>query len=255
MCVKERDWVILQTSDGKNYLVEVKSQTFHTHKDSLFLGELIGRKFGEVVYGKRGEKFFLLRPTLFDFLMKVERATQIIYPKDIGYILLKLGIGPDKIVLECGAGSGALTLAMAYMVGEKGKVISYEKEAKFLEIVKKNLQKVKLSERVILKNVEVKEKFDEKEVDAVFLDLKEPWFLIEASWQALKSGSTLGIIVPTTNQISQCLKILEKYPFVDIEVVEILVRKYKTNPERIRPEDRMVAHTGFLIFAKKVNEK
>lgn len=255
MSLKEGDWVLLQTSDGRNYLVEIKPQSFHTHKDSLFLGELVGKNYGDIINGKRGEKFYLLCPSLFDFLRKIERATQIIYPKDIGYILLKLGVGPDKVVLECGAGSGALTLAMAYMVGEKGKVISYEKEPKFLSIAKKNLEKVRLSERVIFKNVEVKENFEEKEVDAIFLDLKEPWLLIEASWKALKPGRTLGIIVPTTNQISQCLKTLEEYPFVDIEVLEILLRKYKTNPERVRPEDRMVAHTGFLIFARKVNEK
>lgn len=255
MSLKEGDFVILQSSDGKSYLLEIKSQPFHTHKDSIFLGDLVGKNYGDLIWGKKGEKFYLLRPSLFDLLMKVERATQIIYPKDIGYILLKLGIGPGKTVLECGCGSGALTLAMAYMIGKEGKVISYEKELRFLEIAKKNLQRVGLLERVIFKNKEVKESFDEKEVDAVFLDLKEPWILIKASWEALKPGSPLGIIVPTTNQISQCLNTLEDYPFVDIEVVELLLRRYKTNPERVRPEDRMVAHTGFLIFAKKVNEK
>lgn len=255
MPLKEGDWVLLYTSDKKNYLIEIKSQNFHTHKDFLFLGDLIGKNYGEVVQGKRGEKFYILRPSLFDFLMKVERATQIIYPKDIGYILLKLGIGPGKVILECGTGSGALTLAMAYMVGEKGKVISYEKESKFLEIAKKNLQKVGLLERVIFKNIEVVENFEEKEIDAVFLDLKEPWLLIKASWEALRPGAPLGIIVPTTNQVSYCLNALEKYPFLNVEVVEILLRKYKTNPERVRPEDKMVAHTGFLIFAQKVNEK
>lgn len=255
MPLKEGDWVLLQSSDRKTYLLKIKSQTFHTHKDYLFLGDLVGKNYGDLVYGHKGEKFYILRPCLFDFLMKLERVTQIIYPKDIGYILLKLDIGPEKVVLECGCGSGALTMAMAYMVGEKGRVFSYEKELKFLEIAQKNLQKVGLTERVVFKNVEVKESFEEKELDAVFLDLKEPWLLIKASWEALKPGSPLGIIVPTTNQVSYCLKTLEQYPFIDIEVVEIFLRKYKTNPERIRPEDRMVAHTGFLIFAKKVYEK
>ena len=255
MPISEGDYVLLISSDGRSYLVEVKDTYFHTHKDSLYLKNLVGKEYGDSVYGKNGVRFYITRPSLYDFLMKVERLTQIIYPKDIGYILLKLSVGPGKIVLECGGGSGALTTALAYMVGEEGKVISYEKEEKFQEIAKKNLKKIGLIHRVVFKNVEVKESFEEKEVDALFLDLKEPWTLVKAAWEALKGGNYLGILVPTTNQVSKCLVELEKYPFVDIEVIEILLRKYKINPERLRPEDRMVAHTGYLIFAKKVFEK
>jgi len=255
MSLKEGDYVLLLTPDEKSYLVEIKDLNFHTHKDYLNLKELIGKNYGETIFGKKGEKFYLLKPTIYDFLMKIERITQIVYPKDIGYILLKLDIGPGKTILECGGGSGALTSAFAYMVGEEGKVISYEKEAKFQEVAQKNLKKLGISHRVIFKNVEVLEGFEEKEVDAVFLDLKTPWDLIKGAWEALKSGHPLGILVPTANQVSKCLSEIEKYPFVDVEVVEILLRKYKTNPERFRPEDRMVAHTGYLIFAKKISEK
>ncbi len=255
MPVAEGNYVLLLTSDGRSYLVEVKDTYFHTHKDSLYLGNLIGREFGDVVFGKNNTRFYVLKPTLYDFLMKVERATQVIYPKDIGYILQKLDVGPGKVVLECGGGSGALTTALAFMIGEDGKVISYEKEEKFQKIAQKNLKKIGLLHRVIFKNKKITDSFEEEDVDAIFLDLKEPWLLVEPAWKALKGGHPLGILVPTTNQISRCLVELEKHPFVDVEVVEILIRKYKTNPERLRPEDRMVAHTGFLIFAKKVREK
>ncbi|WP_028840618.1 tRNA (adenine-N1)-methyltransferase [Thermodesulfobacterium hveragerdense] len=255
MKIAEGDYVLILTSDEKKYLVEVKDTSFHTHKDFLYLKELIGKNYGEVVYGKKGERFYVLRPSLYDFLMKVERATQVVYPKDIGYILLKLNVGPGSLVLECGGGSGALTTAFAFMVGQEGKVISYEKEPKFQKIAIKNLKRLGLLDRVIFKNTEVTEAFEEKEVDAVFLDLKEPWKLIPAAWGALKGGHFLGILVPTTNQVSQCLLELQRLPFLDIEVSEILLRQYKPNPERLRPEDRMVAHTGFLIFAKKVVEK
>lgn len=255
MSLKEGDYVLLLTSDEKSYLVEIKDHNFHTHKDYLNLKNLIGKNYGDIIYGKKGEKFYILKPAIYDFLMKIERITQIVYPKDIGYILLKLDIGPGKTVLECGGGSGALTSAFAYIVGEEGKVISYEKEFKFQEVAKRNLKKLGILHRVIFKNVEVSESFEEKEIDAVFLDLKTPWNLIKASWEALKGGHPLGILVPTANQVSQCLLEIEKYPFIDVEVVEILLRHYKTNPERLRPEDRMVAHTGYLIFAKKVFEK
>jgi len=255
MSLKEGDYVLLLTSDEKSYLVEIKDLDFHTHKDYLNLKDLIGKTYGDIIYGKKGEKFYILKPTIYDFLKKIERVTQIVYPKDIGYILLKLNICPGKIVLECGGGSGALTSAFAYIVGDEGKVISYEKEVKFQEVAKKNLKKLGLLNRVVFKNVEVLESFEEREVDAVFLDLKTPWVLIKGAWEALKGGHPLGILVPTANQVSQCLLELKKYPFVEIEVVEILLRHYKTNPERLRPEDRMISHTGYLIFAKKVFEK
>jgi len=255
MALKEGDFVLLLSEEGNTYLVKVRDAHFSTHKDSLYLGSLKGLSYGCRVSGKRGTSFYLLKPTIHDFLMKVERLTQVIYPKDIGLILLKLDVGPGKAVLECGGGSGALTSAFAFAVGDEGKVISYEKEAKFQEVARRNVSRLGLEERVVFKNKEVKESFEEKEVDAVFLDLKEPWLLFQPAWEALKPGHPLGILVPTTNQISQCLKEMERLPFVGVEVVELLLRKYKTNPDRIRPEDRMVAHTGYLIFARKVEER
>ena len=255
MSIKKGDYVLLLSEDGKTYLLEVKEERFHTHKDCVFLGDLIGKDYGEVITGKNNRRFYVLRPTLHDFLIKVDRLTQIIYPKDIGYILLKLGVGPGKTVLECGCGSGALTTAFAYMVGDSGKVISYEKEERFLKLAQKNISRLNLSDRVEFKLREVKDAFDESEVDAVFLDVKEPWILVKPAWNALKAGAPIGILVPTTNQISLTLKELFATGFAQVEVVEILLRKYKTNPERIRPEDRMVAHTGFLIFAKKVKNE
>jgi tRNA (adenine57-N1/adenine58-N1)-methyltransferase len=256
MSLKEGDWVLLLTSEGRTYLVEIKDSLFHTHKDYISLKELTQKNYGETITGKKGkEKFYILKPGLYEILKKVERITQIIYPKDIGYIVVKLGIGPGKVVIECGGGSGALTIAFAYFVGEKGKVISYEKEEKFQEVAKKNVARAGLMERVMFKLKEVKDSFDETEADAVFLDLKEPWNILEPAWKVLKPGAPLGILVPTTNQVVNCLKVMKELPFVQIEVLEILLRRYKPNPERFRPEDRMVAHTGYLLFAKKVLNK
>ncbi len=254
MPLKKEDYLVL-FCDGKRYLVSLKEGFFHTHKGVIKLSELEGKEYGDCVFSSKGEKFHLLKPTLFDFLMKLRRETQIIYPKDIGFILVKLGISEGMKVLECGCGSGALTTALAFFVGEKGKVFSYEKEEKFIEVARENLKRLNLEGRVIFKHKEVLETFEEEEVDALFLDVKEPWKLIPGAYQSLKGGHPLGVLVPTTNQVSMVLKALEEYPFVDIEVLEILLRPYKTNPERLRPEDTMIAHTGYLIFAKKVLEK
>lgn len=254
MPLKKGDYVIL-FCEGKKYLVSLREGLFHTHKGAIELSQLEGKEYGESIVSSKGEKFFLLKPTLFDFLMKLKRETQIIYPKDIGYILIKLGVSEGMTIIECGCGSGALTTALAFFAGKEGKVISYEREERFIEIAKENLRRLNLEERVIFKHKEVVEAFEEEEVDALFLDVKEPWRLIPASYRSLKGGHPLGILVPTTNQVSLVLKVFSEYPFADIEVSEILLRNYKANPERLRPEDQMIAHTGYLIFAKKVLEK
>jgi tRNA (adenine57-N1/adenine58-N1)-methyltransferase len=251
MPLKEGDFILLFDGE-KKYFVELKPKIFSTRFDSLDLASLIGKDYGDKVLGKKGSSFFILKPTIYDFIMNVERQTQIIYPKDVGYILLKLDVGPGKKVLECGTGSGALTLAFAYAVGEEGRVITYEKEERFFQLAKRNLERFGLAHRVELKLKEVVDSFDETDVDALFLDVREPWLLLKPAWDALKPGHPLGILVPTTNQVSQVLTHLLSLPFKDVEVLEILVRRYKPNPERLRPEDRMVAHTGYLIFAKKV---
>jgi len=251
MPLKEGDHILLFDGERK-YFLELKPRIFSTTTDSLDLAFLIGKDYGDKVIGKKGSSFFILKPTIYDFIKNVERQTQIIYPKDIGYILLKLGVGPGKIVLECGTGSGALTLAFAYVVGDEGKVISYEKEERFFQLANRNLKRFCLDHRVELKLKEVVDSFEEEDVDAVFLDVREPWLLLKPAWDALKPGHPLGILVPTTNQVSHTLTQLLSLPFKDVEVLEVLVRRYKPNPERLRPEDRMVAHTGFLIFAKKV---
>ena len=251
MPLKEGDFILLFDGE-KKYFVELKPKIFSTRFDSLDLASLIGKDYGDKVLGKKGALFFILKPTIYDFIMNIERQTQIIYPKDVGYILLKLDVGPGKKVLECGTGSGALTLAFAYAVGEEGRVITYEKEERFFQLAKRNLERFGLAHRVELKLKEVVDSFDETDVDALFLDVREPWLLLKPAWDALKPGHPLGILVPTTNQVSQVLTHLLSLPFKDVEVLEILVRRYKPNPERLRPEDRMVAHTGYLIFTKKV---
>ncbi len=250
--IKEGELVLLYTEEGRSYLVEVGERPFQTHKDHFDLKKLIGKPFGSTLVGQKGNKVYALKPTIYDFLMKLKRVTQIIYPKDIGYILLRLNVGPGKTVLECGTGSGSLLLAFAFAVGQEGRVITYEKEPRFQKVAQENLTRFGLAKRVIFKG-EARDHFEEQEeVDAVFLDLKTPWELIEAAWRALKGGCPLGVLLPTANQVSETLKVLARYPFVGTQVLEIMLRFYKTNPERFRPEDRMIGHTAYLLFTRKI---
>jgi len=249
------DLVLILSPEGKRFLVRIEPKKFSTHHGEINLEALTQISPGNVIYTHKNIPFITVKPTLYDLIFHIKRITQIIYPKELGYILIRLGIKPGSRVIECGTGSGALTLALAWWVRPNGRVYSYEKEERFLKVCLENLNYVGLKEWVELKHKNIGNGFDEKNVDAVFLDVKTPWMYFHHAWEALKGGCVLGILVPTTNQITESLKFLEKNLFKDIEIIEILLRRYKTVAERLRPEDRMVAHTGYLIFARKVNDK
>lgn len=251
--IREGDWVMLQMMDGKKLSVRAGQGSRGTHYGELDLKPLVGMAYGTAARTRAGAPIYLLRPSLQDHIMTLKRITQIIYPKDIGVILLKLGIGAGSTVLECGSGSGALTLAFAWMVGPTGRVISYEREKAHHERAKYNLTRVGMMDRVTLKHRDMDQRrFDERGVEAAFLDVREPVDLLPQVTEALAPGGILGFLVPTTNQVSDVLRMLETAPYVDTEVMEIFTRKYKVNANRLRPDDRMIGHTGFLIFTRRI---
>jgi tRNA (adenine57-N1/adenine58-N1)-methyltransferase catalytic subunit len=243
----------LISAQNKRFIFRLVSDAkFETHRGYLNHNDLIGLLWGSQVKSHMGSPFVLLQPSLADILLETRRNTQIMYPKDIGFILLSMDIGPDKIVLEAGTGSGSFTTALAFSVGAGGKVITYESRPEFQHLARKNLERLGLSGRVDFKLRDVAEGFDERNVDAVFLDLPNPQDYISQAKAALKPGGYLGSILPTTNQVSTLLIALHRANFAFIEVCEILLRYYKPVADRLRPTDRMVAHTGFLIFARSV---
>jgi tRNA (adenine57-N1/adenine58-N1)-methyltransferase len=223
---------------------------YQTHQGVILHRDLIDIPWGSEVQSHLGKSFLLFEPTLRDILLHTERKSQIIFPKDIGYILLRLSLGLGKTVIEAGSGSGALTTALAWAVGPTGRVISYDKRQDMIDIAYKNVQQVGLENRVEFRLRDLVEGFQEEEVNALFFDLPQPQNLLHHARRALYAGGTMGAILPTTNQVSELVKALEREHFAMIEVCEILLRFYKTIPERIRPVDRMVAHTGYLVFAR-----
>lgn len=225
---------------------------FETHRGYISHNDLIGKPWGSRVATHIGSPFVLLQPSLADILVETKRNTQIMYPKDIGFILVNMDIGPGKHVIEAGTGSGSLTTALAFTVGPQGLVSSYEARPEFQYLAHKNLDRLGLADRVDFKLRDIAEGFDEKDVDAVFLDLPNPQDYILQAQRALKPGGYLGSILPTTNQVSVLLIALRRANFAFIEVCEILMRYYKAVADRLRPTDRMVAHTGYLIFARSV---
>lgn len=248
---KSNDLVQLVSPSNKSTILRLKSgEKLQTHRGTVSHDDLIGVQWGSQVYSHNKKSFYLLQPSLSDLLTEIRRNTQIMYPKDIGYILLTMGIGPGQHVLEAGTGSGSLTTAFAWSVGPNGKVTSYENRSDVQNLARKNLEKLGLQERVSLINRDITEGFNERDVDAVFLDLPNPYDFLGQVRQALKYGGFFGSILPTTNQVTNLVSALNRNDFVNISVCEILLRYYRTNHARLRPTDRMVAHTGFLIFAR-----
>ncbi len=225
---------------------------FETHRGYLSHNDLIGKSWGSRVFTHMGSPFVLLQPSMADILVETRRNTQIMYPKDIGFILLAMDVSPGKHILEAGTGSGSFTTALASAVGPSGKVTSYESRPEFQHLAHKNLDRLGLADRVDFKLRDIAEGFDERNVDAVFLDLPNPQDYIPQAKEALKPGGYLGNILPTTNQVSTLLVALRRSNFAFIEVCEILLRYYKAVADRLRPTDRMVAHTGYLIFSRSV---
>ena len=227
--------------------------TFSTHRGIIKHDDLIGLPWGSQVFSHMGSPFFLLQPSLADILTELPRNTQILYPKEIGFILVSMGIGAGQRVMEAGTGSGSMTTALAFSVGPTGKVISYEQRPEFQNLARKNLSRLGLEDRVDFKLGDIGNGFEETNVDAFFLDVQNPYDYIAQVRAALKPGGFFSSIIPTFNQIEKTLYALRRNQFAFIEVCEILLRYYKPEPSRLRPTDRMVAHTGFLVFARRID--
>jgi len=245
------DRALLVGRDRKLFIVRLEpGSQFHTHRGVVAHDDLIGTPWGTQLFTHLGYPFLLLRPSTDDFVRDLKRTTQIIYPKDAGYVLMKMSIASGCRVVEAGTGSGGLTLVFARAVGSTGRVYSYEVRPEMQQLARKNLEQVGLAEFVEFKRRDIAAGFDERNAEALFLDLPNPWDYLTQAHAALANGGFFGCILPTTNQVSRLIGALEATNFGPIEVEELLLRQYKAVPARLRPMDRMVAHTGYLIFAR-----
>ncbi len=250
---QEGDLIQLVGLRHKHFLfVLVAGGKFHTHRGIVSHDDLIGLPWGSQIFSHQNSPYFLLQPMLGDILTDLPRNTQILYPKEIGFIMVTMGVGPGMRVMEAGTGSGSMTIAMAYNVGATGKVISYEQRPEMQNLARKNLARVGLEERVEFKLRDIAEGFDETDIDAFFLDVANPYDYIPQVRAALKPGGFFCSLMPTYNQVEKLIYALRRNNFAFIEMCEVLLRYYKAEPARLRPTDRMVAHTGFLVFARRI---
>lgn len=247
------DLIQLVGQTHKHFIVRLSpGSQLQTHRGIIYHDDLIGKPWGSEIFSHLGKPFYLFQPSLSDLILNIRRTTQIIFPKDVGYILVKMGIMPGQTVVEAGTGSGALTTALAFAVGSTGQVVTYEIRSEMIELARRNLGAFGLAERTIFKHRDIRDGFDETNVPALFMDIPRPQDYLTQVRATLSPGGFFGCILPTTNQVSELLTALHRENFAFVEVCELLLRFYKPAAERLRPTDRMVAHTGYLVFARPI---
>jgi tRNA (adenine57-N1/adenine58-N1)-methyltransferase catalytic subunit len=246
--IAENDLILIIYKDKRYLKKALMDKSFHGKGGIINFADLAGMPFG-IRYGQ----YEIYEPTMEDIVMYgVKRETQIVFPKDASFICFRLGLMHGSRMLEIGTGSGALTFIFSCIVGPGGSVVSFEKEERHYKNAKKNIEHFAKWDNTKLYCGDVME-YGDGSFDAAFIDVREPWLCLDKASELLKGSGLLGMIVPTANQISDTLKELSNH-FGDIEVLEIMMRRYKTVAERVRPVDRMVAHTGYLIFARKIED-
>ncbi len=238
---------------GRRYLLTLTpGASFHTHAGGIQHDEMIGREEGIRLTSSNGARLIAVRPTLNDFILKMPRGAQVVYPKDIATIVMGADIGPEMTVLEAGTGSGALTLGLLRAVGRGGRVITYERRPEFAARARENIEAFlgALPEGLMMRAGEVGTHPFDEEVDRVVLDLAEPWNIVPLVTGCLRPGGIFCSYVPTIPQVQQATTALRRARFVDIVTTETLVRPWKIEGSSVRPDHRMVAHTGFVTVAR-----
>lgn len=247
--------MVLLDARGRRYLLRLEAgATFHFHGGALPHDLVIGSDEGTTVHSTTGASIVCFRPRLADFVLKMGRGAQVIYPKDLGAILVYADIHPGARALEAGTGSGALTLALVRAVGAEGLVVSYEVREEFHRIAADNVETFfgKVPAHVELRLGDVREVAATGErFNRVLLDLPEPTKVLAETSEALLPGGILCTYLPTTGQVQQAVEALEARRFADIETFEVMLRSWHVAPRSVRPDHRMVAHTGFVTVARK----
>ena len=241
--------VLLADAKQRRYLVRLaEGGEFHTHAGVVAHDDLIGRVEGVTVRSSSGARYTALRPTLTDFVLKMPRGAQVIYPKDLGPLLMLADIHAGVRVLEAGVGSGALSMAML-RVG--ASVVGYELRSDFASRAAENVRSF-LGEEVDFRIEErdVYEGIDETDLDRVVLDLPEPWRVVKHAESALHPGGIIAAYLPTIGQVAHLHEALDHSAFAVAETIEVLQRSWHIEGQSVRPDHRMVAHTGFLTAAR-----
>ena len=249
--INEDDIVVLIDEKGRKTLIRIEEGMKKIRGLGVFdPGKLKGKKLGEkIMVGNR--EFIIMEPDIVDKIETIERKAQIILPKDSAMIMLYCDVKNGCRIVEAGVGSGALTIALANFVRPDGKIISYEKRNDFADFAKRNIENAGLGEYVEIKLGDVTESIDEKNADAVILDIPNPWDAVKNAYNALKVCGHFCSYSPTMNQVEKTVKTL-KHDFIEIKTFETLQREIVVGEGGVRPSFDMLGHTGYVTFARKI---
>jgi tRNA (adenine57-N1/adenine58-N1)-methyltransferase len=244
--------VLLVDSKQRRHLVTLaEGGEFHTHAGFVPHAEIIGQADGSVIRTTRGARLTAVRPTLAEYVLEMPRGAQVIYPKDLGPILVLADVFPGARVLESGVGSGALTMALLRAIGPAGHVTGYEIREDFAKRARQNVDGFLGPDMPL--DIEIRDVYEGiavDDLDRILLDLPEPWRVVKHAEQALHPGGILLAYLPTIGQVARLREELEDSGFGMAQTLEVLHRTWHIEGQSVRPDHRMVAHTGFLTHAR-----
>jgi tRNA (adenine57-N1/adenine58-N1)-methyltransferase len=246
------DRVLLIDAKQRRHLITLAAgEAFHSHTGVLDHGLLIGQEEGVTVRTTMGSRLIAVRPTLSEYILKMPRGAQVIYPKDLGPILMLADVFPGARVLESGVGSGALTMTLLRAIGPTGHVFGYELRADFAERAQRNVESFLGPDLpVSVETRDVYDGIDVDDLDRVVLDLPEPWRVVKHAEASLRPGGILLSYLPTIGQVMRLREELDGSAFGMAETLEVMQRGWHVDGQSVRPDHRMVAHTGFLTHAR-----
>jgi tRNA (adenine57-N1/adenine58-N1)-methyltransferase catalytic subunit len=252
--LKPNDAVIFIDRKGRRYLKLLKPGQKLLIRGELMADSLVGIEEGSRVKFSGGETFLVLRPTYADLVPHLPRTAQVIYPKDTGPLIVWGDVYPGATVIEGGVGAGALTIALLRAIGPQGRLVSYEIRNDFADLAQRNVAAFfGAAPNWTLKRRDLYEGFDETAADRMFLDLPEPGRALQVAARALRPGGVLVGYVPTALQLKDTVDALQAHAeFGQIESFETLLRHWQVKGLSVRPLNRMVAHSAFIIIARRL---
>ena len=252
--IKQNSPVLFYFNNSKKWLVKIsKKESLHTHIGVLKHSDAIDKEYGSRLTTNKDKYVYLLKPTTYDYIMKIQHGTQIVYPKDLGYIVARAGIESGQKILEIGTGSGSLTSFVASIVKSRGHVYTFDVDENFMKIAEKNIKKAGVSKYVTQHNMDLKtaKKMPLKDMDVALIDLGDPWTVIPQVREMLKGSGAVFAICPTMNQLEKLTMSLVENEFTDIESTEHILRTIDAREGKTRHSFQGIGHTTYLCFARK----